>query len=128
MDLLCVFDFFFHFIEKFPTTFTSYCVTEFNNRSSNRSNSSNKSNDNNKCKYLIDNKNHVSYEIKCKKCYSIIYPVDWTDDIERVYEYYNKLVVPERSALRFTTLFFVLVLLFLGLIGAGTYLYLEGFI
>ena len=70
----------------------------------------------------------VTHEIKCKKCYSIIYPVDWTDDIERVYEYYNKLVVPERSSLRFTTLFFVLILLVLGLIGGGIYLYLEGFI
>ncbi|MEM6892586.1 MAG: hypothetical protein AAGD88_14635 [Bacteroidota bacterium] len=70
----------------------------------------------------------VTHEIKCKKCFSIIYPVNWTADIERVFEYYNKLVVPDRSSLRFTTLFFVLLLLLLALIAGGTYLYLEGFI
>lgn len=70
----------------------------------------------------------VKHEIKCKKCYSVIYPVNWTPDIERVYDYYNKLVEPDRTSVRFTTLFFVLLLLILVLVAAGVYLVLEGII
>ncbi|TXN38037.1 hypothetical protein FVB32_07020 [Flagellimonas hymeniacidonis] len=70
----------------------------------------------------------VIYEIKCKKCYSIIYPVNWTPDIERVFEYYNKLVTPDRASIRFTTLFFILLLLILGLGAAAVYFYMEGLI
>ncbi|AKA34751.1 hypothetical protein [Flagellimonas lutaonensis] len=70
----------------------------------------------------------VTHEIKCKKCYSLIYPVNWTPDIERVFDYYNKLVEPDRPAVRFTTLFFVILLLLIVLVGAGVYLILEGII
>ncbi|UJH66154.1 hypothetical protein [Allomuricauda sp. SCSIO 65647] len=70
----------------------------------------------------------VTSEIKCKKCYSLIYPVNWTPDIERVFEYYNKLVEPDRPSIRFTTLFYVLLLLLIVLVGTGVYLYLEGII
>ncbi|MDF0715124.1 hypothetical protein PY092_03090 [Muricauda sp. 334s03] len=69
----------------------------------------------------------VTNEIKCKKCRSIIYPVDWTPDIERVFEYYNKLVKPDRTAVRFTMLFFIILVLILCLVAAGVYFYLEGF-
>ncbi|GGG36890.1 hypothetical protein GCM10011414_02830 [Croceivirga lutea] len=70
----------------------------------------------------------VTNEIKCKKCSSVIYPVDWTTDIERVYEYYNKLVQPDKTSIRFTTLFFVLLLILLAAIAGGIYVYLEGII
>ncbi|NKI31544.1 hypothetical protein [Croceivirga thetidis] len=68
----------------------------------------------------------ISHEIKCKKCESIIYPVKWTDDIERVFDYYNKLVEPDKKSVRFTTLFFVLLLLMFGAVAALLYLYFEG--
>jgi hypothetical protein len=70
----------------------------------------------------------VTHEIKCKKCYSLIYPVNWTPDIERVFEYYNKLVKPEKKSTKFTTLFYILVLVLLALIGTSIYMYLEGII
>lgn len=70
----------------------------------------------------------ITHEIKCKKCFSMIYPVNWTPDIERVFEYYNKLVEPNKTSTRYTTLFFVLLLLLIGLIAAGVYMYLEGII
>ncbi|MEM7484755.1 MAG: hypothetical protein AAF348_06060 [Bacteroidota bacterium] len=68
----------------------------------------------------------VTHEIKCKKCYSIIYPVNWTPDIERVFEYYNKLVTPDRTSVRFTTLFFSILVLAICAIAVGVYFYLEG--
>ncbi len=70
----------------------------------------------------------VTHEIKCKKCFSIIYPVNWTDDIERVFDYYNKLVTPNKPSIRFTILFFVILVLVIGLIAAGIYMQLEGLI
>lgn len=70
--------------------------------------------------------NDVTHEIKCNKCSSIIYPVNWTPDIERVYEYYNKLVAPDRQSVRFTMLFFVIMALMLCLVAAGVYFYLQG--
>ncbi|MBS9462427.1 hypothetical protein KIM67_08400 [Flagellimonas sp. 389] len=68
----------------------------------------------------------VTHEIKCKKCYSIIYPVNWTPDIERVFEYYNKLVTPDKTSVRFTTLFFIILILAICGVTAGVYFYLEG--
>ncbi|MEC7263327.1 MAG: hypothetical protein VXW38_06275 [Bacteroidota bacterium] len=71
--------------------------------------------------------NEVTHEIECKKCHSKIYPVNWTPDIERVFDYYNKLVQPDRSSVRFTTLFFIIMVLMLCLVAGGVYFYLEGF-
>lgn len=70
--------------------------------------------------------NEVTHEITCKKCNSRIYPVNWTPDIERVFDYFNKLVSPDKPSIRFTTLFSVLLIIVLLLIAAGTYFYLEG--
>ena len=72
--------------------------------------------------------NEVTSEIKCKKCFSIIYPVNWTTDIERVFDYYNKLVKPDKPAVRFTTLFFVILMVVLGVAATLIYLYMEGII
>jgi|SRR5690606_10338197 len=69
--------------------------------------------------------NEVSHELKCQKCNSIIYPVNWTPDIERVFDYYSKLVSPDRKAIRFTALTFVLLALMVCIVAAGVYFYLE---
>ena len=66
----------------------------------------------------------VTHEIKCKKCHSIIYPVNWTTDIERVFDYYNKLVKPDKTAIRFTTLFFIILIVVLGLAATAVYMYM----
>lgn len=70
----------------------------------------------------------VSHELRCNKCNSLIYPVKWTDDIERSFEYYRKMVKPNRASIRFTTLFYALLLLLISLVGAIIYIYLEGMI
>ncbi len=68
----------------------------------------------------------VTHEISCKKCNSKIYPVDWTPDIDRVFEYFNKLVSPDKPSVRFTTFFYILTLVVLALMATGVYFYLEG--
>jgi len=40
----------------------------------------------------------ISHEIACKKCNSIIYPVQWTNDIDRVFEYQKKTFTPNKSS------------------------------
>ncbi len=67
----------------------------------------------------------VSHEIQCLKCESVIYPVQWTEDIERSFEYYNKLVQPSRQQIRFTTLFFIVILLLVSLVSVAVYFALQ---
>jgi len=70
--------------------------------------------------------NEVTHEIRCKKCNSVIYPVNWTPDIERVFDYYNKLVSPDRASVRFTMLFFIILALMLCLVATAVYFFVQG--
>jgi hypothetical protein len=70
----------------------------------------------------------VEHQIRCNKCQSIIYPVKWTEDIERIFEYYRKTVEPKASKTRFTVFFYVLILLLIALVATGVYLFMEGII
>lgn len=70
--------------------------------------------------------NDISHRIQCHKCGSTIYPVDWTDDIERIFGYYQKMAIPEKASIRFTKLFYILILLLLALVAAGVYLFVSG--
>ena len=38
----------------------------------------------------------ISHEIECKVCNTTIFPVKWTDDIERVFEYQKKAFTPKK--------------------------------
>ncbi len=60
--------------------------------------------------------NEVTHELICKKCASTLYPVQWTEDIERVFEYYQKMVHPEKAIIRFNWLFYGLIGLILTII------------
>lgn len=72
--------------------------------------------------------NEVSNKIKCNKCGSVIYPVNWTEDIERIFEYYQKMVTPEKASIKFTALFYILIISLVILIGVGIYLFQSGII
>jgi len=43
----------------------------------------------------------VSEVVFCKNCEQQVYPVQWTKDIELVYDYHYKQVVPIKPGLRF---------------------------
>ncbi|NAS31279.1 hypothetical protein GTQ40_09880 [Flavobacteriaceae bacterium R38] len=62
--------------------------------------------------YMKITKN-LTKTIQCKKCSSTIYPVDWTDDIERVFDFYNKKIEPRRPSIKFTNLFYGLIIGFI---------------
>lgn len=67
----------------------------------------------------------VTHEIRCKTCHSLIYPVKWTEDIERVFDFYRKMVSPDRAQIRFTALFYILALLLISLAAVGSYLLFQ---
>ncbi|WP_276168248.1 hypothetical protein [Zobellia alginiliquefaciens] len=62
--------------------------------------------------------NEVSSKIVCNKCGTNIYPVSWTEDIERSFEYYQKMVIPHRSTVTFTSLFWILSLVAIAVVAA----------
>jgi len=43
-------------------------------------------------------------QLYCKTCNNVIYPVDWNEDIERVYDYNKKLAVPKKTGYTLKTL------------------------
>ncbi|SRR6056297_1296589 len=68
----------------------------------------------------------VSNKLVCNKCKSKIYPVSWTEDIERMFNYYQKTVVPEPKSSKATVFFYILLLVFIVLVAGTIYIYLTG--
>ncbi|MFS4415936.1 hypothetical protein [Maribacter sp. 2307ULW6-5] len=68
----------------------------------------------------------VTHQIVCKKCNSMIYPVKWTDDIERMFNYYQKTVEPEPKSIKPTWRLYLLLFLLFLLAAVATYFLLGG--
>ena len=62
----------------------------------------------------------VTHQIICNTCHSQIYPVKWTDDIERIFEYYQKMVVPKKKRIKLSR-FSLLIIISLLIIGGVLY-------
>lgn len=70
----------------------------------------------------------IDHELKCAKCNSLIYPVDWTEDIERVYQYYFKMATPDSASIHFTPAFYIMAILSLAIIAGGIYIFIQAVI
>ena len=44
--------------------------------------------------------NETIGELYCKTCNNVIYPVQWTDDIEQVFEYHKRAFTPKKPSLK----------------------------
>ncbi len=66
----------------------------------------------------------VVESIDCKNCNTKIYPVRWTDDIERVYDYHKKTVTPKKTSFKLTPLF-IWLLVIDALLITGVILYVK---
>jgi uncharacterized protein with PIN domain len=55
-------------------------------------------------------KKDVNEKLECQNCNQIIYPVKWTADIERVYNYNKKLVKPLGAGFKLMPLGWILVI------------------
>jgi len=61
----------------------------------------------------------TAQEIECKKCNTMIYPVMWTEDIERVFNYHQKAFVPKKASTQLKKNAWLLIIVFLLLIISG---------
>ncbi len=64
----------------------------------------------------IDNRLH------CHTCKNDIYPVSWTEDIERVFDYNKKIAETNKQYLKVKPLFYILVIVAIVLVAAIVYL------
>lgn len=69
-------------------------------------------------------KGTVIQNIFCSKCENQIYAGQWTNDIERVFEYHKKTINVKRSSLRFTSLFYLLFFILL-VMATGGYIFIN---
>jgi hypothetical protein len=56
----------------------------------------------------------ITNTLKCTKCNTDIYPISWTEDIERVYDFYLKSTNPHKVSFTLTKLFYLI--LFFGIV------------
>ncbi|TXE09593.1 hypothetical protein FUA26_08880 [Seonamhaeicola algicola] len=55
--------------------------------------------------------NQIDHVLECKVCKTTIYPVQWTDDIDRVFEYQQKAIKPKKASKYFKKTFWAVILL-----------------
>lgn len=63
----------------------------------------------------------VNSKMYCHTCNHDIFPVNWTDDIERVYEYNKKLATPMSTAIKLKPLLYIFIIIDALLLGAILY-------
>ena len=63
----------------------------------------------------------INSKLFCHTCGNNIFPVNWTDDIERVYEYNRKLATPSTTGMNLKPLFYILILIAIILVAAVVY-------
>ncbi|MBU2900933.1 MAG: hypothetical protein ABJO28_13370 [Maribacter dokdonensis] len=68
----------------------------------------------------------LSNKLVCNTCHTTIYPVSWTDDIERMFNYYQKTAVPAKKSSQPTLLFYGLLLAMIALVAGAVYLFISG--
>ncbi|SIP95337.1 hypothetical protein [Maribacter ulvicola] len=67
----------------------------------------------------------LSNKLVCNTCHSTIYPISWTDDIERMFNYYEKTVIPVKKSSKPTLLFYSLMLVLIALVAGAVYILLS---
>ncbi len=64
----------------------------------------------------------VDEKLYCHTCKNIIYPVNWTEDIERVYQYHKKQVHPKSTYIQLKSFSYIFILLGIVAIAAVAFL------
>lgn len=70
----------------------------------------------------------IEESLYCHNCKTNIYPVNWTEDIERVYDYNKKLAEISRHHLKVKPLFYILIIVAIIVIAALVYILLDPYI
>ncbi len=61
----------------------------------------------------------TAHELFCKTCETTIYPVNWTTDIDRVFEYQQKAFTPKSASFKLKKLAWIVIGSLLGIIIIG---------
>lgn len=69
----------------------------------------------------------VVENLYCHTCKNPIYPVSWTEDIERVYDYNKKIAETHKQYLKVKPLFYILILLGAALCAFGVYFLIANY-
>jgi len=71
--------------------------------------------------------NDIKHVISCKTCDSVIYPVQWDEHIERVFEYQKKAFTPKKASRQFKKpAYIIFALVAVALIGIAAILIYNG--
>lgn len=76
-------------------------------------------------RFMIKIHSTIIGKMKCQKCKSEIFPGRWTEDIERVYNYHKKTIVPQTASTQFKSTFYLIILFFLLAVITISYSYLR---
>ncbi|AFL80897.1 hypothetical protein Aeqsu_1404 [Aequorivita sublithincola DSM 14238] len=63
----------------------------------------------------------IENKLFCHTCNNKIYPVNWTEDIERVFDYNKKIAETNKQYLKVKPLFYIMVVVALVIVAAGVY-------
>ncbi|MBP92948.1 MAG: hypothetical protein CMC55_02390 [Flavobacteriaceae bacterium] len=61
----------------------------------------------------------IAHELNCKTCETTIYPVNWTDDIDRVFEYQQRAFVPKKASFKLKKTAWIAIAILIGIIAVG---------
>ncbi|WP_347373352.1 hypothetical protein [Aequorivita sp. Q41] len=67
----------------------------------------------------------IDKKLYCHTCKNIIYPVNWTEDIERVYAYNKKIAETNKHYLKVKPLFYILIITALIVVAAIAYILIS---
>ena len=63
----------------------------------------------------------IEHTLFCHTCKNSIYPVNWTEDIERVFDYNKKIAETNKHYLKVKPLFYILIVVAIVLVAAFVY-------
>lgn len=69
----------------------------------------------------------IGEKLYCHKCKNQIYPVNWNEDIERVYDYNRKIAEANKQHLQVKPLFYILIVVAIILIAVGIYFLIASY-
>ncbi len=72
-------------------------------------------------KFYSKNLKSVAETIYCHNCSNIIYPVNWNEDIERIYQYHKKQATPKNTQVHLKLITYGIILIFLGALASLIY-------
>lgn len=75
--------------------------------------------------FFIKPSPQIDEALYCHNCKNMIYPVNWTEDIERVYDYNKKIAETQRQYLKVKPLFYIVILTAIIVVAAVVYLFIP---